>query len=478
MTQETDVVVIGAGPGGYPAAIRAAQLGLKVILVEKEYIGGECLNWGCIPSKALISATDFYHKLRTQSSTLGITVENVKIDFMKLQQWKQAVVSRLINGIKQLLRRNGVNTIFGTANFVDSNRVEISSVDGTKEYIEAKNIVIATGTGFISLPGFEIDEKDVLSAKGLLSLNEIPKNLLIIGGGSVGIELGTVFAKLGSKVSIIELLPDILPGIEPRMTILIKNRLQKLGVEIFTSSQVRNFKNLGSGNLKVEVRTKHETVKLNVNKILLSVGKRSSIDELKIDSIGIKTDKKGFIVVNKQQQTNIKSIYAVGDCTGIPFLAHKATKQGVIAAEVIAGLSSEADFKSIPSTIFSDPEISYAGLREKEAKEAGFEIITGRASFGSSGRALSHLADVGFVKVIAEANTGVLLGAEIIGPDASDLISEISLGLEMGATLEDIGFTVHPHPTLPEMIMEAADAALGKAINQMTIIPRKKKTTV
>ncbi|MFX0182045.1 MAG: dihydrolipoyl dehydrogenase [Candidatus Hodarchaeota archaeon] len=478
MTYKTDVVVIGAGPGGYPAAIRAAQLGMKVTLVEKEYIGGECLNWGCIPSKALIAATDFYHKLKTQSSTMGITVENINIDFMKLQQWKQSVVTRLINGIKQLLKRNGIKTIFGTASFLDSNRVEVTSVGGTKELIEAKNIVIAIGTGFISLPGFEIDEKNVLSAKGLLSLNEIPKNLLIIGGGSVGIELGTVFAKLGSNVSIIELLPDILPGIEPRMTALIKNRLQKLGVKIFTSSKVKKLKNLGNEELKVEVQTKQETIELNANKILLSIGKHSSINDLKIDSIGVKTDEKGFIVVDKQQKTNIKSIYAVGDCTGIPFLAHKATKQGIIAAEVIAGLSSEADFKTIPSTIFSDPEISYAGLKEKEAKEAGFDIITGRASFGSSGRALSHNADVGFVKVIAEANTGVLLGAEIIGPDASDLISEISLGLEMGATLEDIGFTVHPHPTLPEMIMEAADAALGKAIHQMTIIPRKKKPTI
>ena len=465
--EKTDVLVIGAGPGGYPAAIRSAQLGKKVILVDKGYLGGECLNWGCIPSKALISAADFYHRLESDASAMGISVQKVNIDVQQLQKWKNGIQTRLIEGIKQLLKGNKVKTIMGSAKFVSSNEIEVKLDNGNTIFIKAKDIIIATGSKFISLPNVEIDEKTILSAKGALSFERIPKDFVIIGGGVIGLEIGTIYAKLGSNVKIIELLPEILPWIDPSLTRIVKLRLKKLGVDLFTDSQVKEINLMKDKSLEITLETTKGIVKLNSNQILISIGKEASTVELGLKKIELKIDKKGFIKVNSQQQTNIPHIYAVGDCTGIPFLAHKATKQGIIAAEVIAGLPSESDFKAMPYAIFTDPEIAYVGMSEKETKEAGYQVITGRTSFGASGRALTHQSELGFVKVIADANSGILYGVQIVGPEASEMISEASLALEMGSTVEDIGFTVHPHPTISEMVMEASDAALKKAIHQI-----------
>ena len=466
---KTDVLVIGSGPGGYPAAIRAAQLGNSVIVVEKGLIGGECLNWGCIPSKALISASSFYHKLKTKSQKMGIQIEETNLDFRITQEWKRSVQTKLISGIKQLLKGNQISTIGGEAKFLEEHLVEVKKADESKTIIEFNYAVIATGTKFIQIPKFQIDDNYVLSAKGLLEQENIPKNLVVIGGGVIGLELGTVFAKFGSKVTIVELLPNILPGVDIQLTRLLMRTLNDLGIKLYTSSTaIEHFKN--SDN-KTYVKIKNEKGETDIlaDKILLSIGKKAETLDLNLKAAGVKLNDKGFLIINSKQQTNIPSIFAVGDCTGPPFLAHKATKQGIVAAEVLSGLASESDFKAIPVAIFTDPEIAYVGMSEKEAKNAGFEVKTGRAPFSTSARALTHLAVTGYVKVISNAKTEEILGVQIMGPEATDLISEAVLALEMGATLEDIALSVHPHPTLPEMFMEASEAALEKAIHQVNV---------
>jgi len=465
MARQVDVLVIGAGPGGYPAAIRSAQLGMSVLLVEKQYIGGECLNWGCIPSKAIISAADLYHRIKNDSFVMGITVEGVSLEIKKLQQWKKQVIGRLVGGIKQLLKSNNVETLMGTARFLSQVQVEINLEDGTKEIINPKNVILATGAEFITLSNMKNAGNHNLNAKEALDLEHIPEELVVVGGGAIGLELGIAFAKLGAKVKIIELLPEILPTVDPTLVRFLKRNLKKLGIEIHTESKATNVTSKDDLQ-EIEVETKKNgIITLTANKCLTSIGKRASTSLLGLDKAGIKTDKQGFIQVNNKQQTNIPHIYAVGDCTGVPFLAHKAMKQGTIAAEIIAGEPAEADFKAMPMVIFTDPEIAYVGMTEQEAKDAGYNVITTRASFAASGKAMVQLAEEGFVKVVVNADSGVLLGAQIIGPHASDLISEVALALEMGATAEDIAFTIHPHPTLPEMIMEALEATLGKAIH-------------
>ncbi|MHA2501980.1 MAG: dihydrolipoyl dehydrogenase [Candidatus Kariarchaeaceae archaeon] len=474
MNKSVDVVVIGAGPGGYPAAIRAAQLGKSVIIVEKGYIGGECLNWGCIPSKALISASKFYHKINHKAEEMGIHVTSTSIDIGKMQEWKESVQDRLIGGIKQLLKANKVETIMGTAKFVSKGQIEINLLDGDTLAVSYTDVIIATGAKFISLPGFEIDEHKILSAKGALALREIPKDLVCIGGGIIGLELGMVWAKLGSKVTIVELLPNILNTVEKRMVNILKKKLKSLGVDILTESKATSLDKSGK-RMKLEVETKDGVEVLKADKILLSIGKRAITEDLGLEILGVKADQRGFIEINSKMQTNISNVYAIGDCTGEPFLAHRATKQGTMAAEVIAGLSVDGDWRAMPGAIFTDPEIAFVGLSEDEAKAEGYEVHVGQASFGASGRAMSQLEDEGFVRMIADGSNGVVLGVEIVGPNASDLISEAALALEMGATVEDIGFTIHPHPTLPEMLMEAAEAIEGKAIHVPNRRVKKKK---
>ncbi|MDH5403542.1 MAG: dihydrolipoyl dehydrogenase [Candidatus Heimdallarchaeota archaeon] len=466
-----DVLVIGAGPGGYPAAIRAAQLGKSVIIVDKGTIGGECLNWGCIPSKALISASDLYHKISHKSEIMGIHVSSQSIDIQKMQTWKQSIQNKMIDGINALLKSHKVKIVFGTASFIKSNEVEVVHNDGNKETIKCKDVIIATGSTFISLPGFEIDEKIILSAKGVLELEEVPNHLICVGGGIIGLELGTVWAKLGAKVTIVELMPQLMTGVDKRLVNVVEKRLKTLGVEIYKEAKAKAVK-IGKKENLLEIETKSGIIEAKFDKILLSIGKKATTDKLGLSKIGVKTDKGGYIMTDKFQKTNINGIYAIGDCTGVPFLAHKATKQGIIAAEVIAGLPSEYDFKAVPSAIFTDPEIATAGMTESIAKELGYQTHVGMASFAASGRSLTQLESEGFVKIITDAKDGVVLGVEMVGPHVSDLISEAALALEMGATAEDLGFTMHPHPTLPEMLMEAAESSEGKAIH---VANRRKK---
>lgn len=472
MTREVNVLVIGGGPGGYPAAIRSAQLGKNVLLVEKQAIGGECLNWGCIPSKAMIEGANLFHKISNDAPELGIETEGLRIDAMKLQKWKNGVAERLVRGVKMLLKNNGVETLMGTARFTKPHHVEVSLDSGEKEQVRADDIIIAIGSEFNSVPSIEMSKGNILSPKDALELEEIPEELVFIGGGLVAMELGTAFSKLGSKVHIVEQESEVLPDIEPSLVRVVKRRMRKLGVEFHVNSTLDTVREDGNGSIEIKIAQEDkEPIKISANKLVISAGKRARDDELGLKKIGIRTGNQGFIEVDGTQKTNVDHHYAIGDCTGPPFLAHKATKNGIIAAEVIAGKHSKADFRAMPGVIFTDPEIAYAGMKEREAETAGYQVMTARAPFSASGRALTTRETGGFVKAVVETGTGVILGVQIVGSHASDLISEVALALEMGALAEDLAFTVHPHPTLPEMIMEAMGAIQGMAIN--VINPKK-----
>lgn len=461
MPQHADAAVIGAGPGGYVAAIRLAQLGKKTVIVEKDKLGGECLNYGCIPSKALINASKLLDKIN-HAAQMGIDVKDVKVDFKKLQQWKQQVVDKLTFGIGFLLKTNGIEVLYGKAKFLARNEIEVKG-DKT-ETVSADNFVIATGSYPVSIPKFAINGKDVLSSKDAMELDAPPKRLLVIGGGAIGLELGTMFAKLGTRVAIVEIMNSLLPGTDPDIVTVVHRALEKRGAKIYLQSSCEGFTKTSEG-LKVSIKTETGTVEEVADKILVSVGRKASIAGLDLDKVGVELDQKGFVRVNQKMMTNIGGIYAIGDIIGPPYLAHKASKQGIVAAEVIAGLSSAYEPQVLPSAIFSDPEVAAAGLTEEEAKTQRLEVVSARFPFAALGRALVAMETEGFVKVVVDKSNQQVLGMQIVGPNASDLISECAVAIEMGATVEDIALTIHPHPTLPEAIMEAAEAALGKAIH-------------
>ncbi|UFJ42268.1 dihydrolipoyl dehydrogenase [Brevibacillus humidisoli] len=460
-TTEVDVLVIGAGPGGYVAAIRAAQLGKSVTVVERGELGGVCLNVGCIPSKALIHASHTYDHMKA-ADQMGISVENVSVDFGKVQEWKSKVVKQLTGGVGSLFKGNKIQTVPGEALFVSENEVRVFNGYEVNRY-KFNHCIIATGSRPIELPAFPYGER-VLSSTEALNLTEIPKNLVVIGGGYIGIELGSVYARFGSKVTILEGSDQILPGFEAEMTRLVERKLKKNKVDVFTKAMAKGMEETENG-VVVTAEVKGEEKKFEADYVLVTVGRRPNTDELGLSDIGMKLTEKGYVIVDKQGQTSIPNVYAIGDIVEGPALAHKASYEGKVAAEAIAGQPSAVDYKVIPAVVFSDPEISSVGISEREAKEQGLDYVVGRFPFAANGRALSVNAGEGFVKLVADKETGVVLGAQIVGPEASNLIAEIGLAIEMGATLEDIELTIHAHPTLGEMMMEAAELALGHPIH-------------
>ncbi|WP_035297436.1 dihydrolipoyl dehydrogenase [Brevibacillus thermoruber] len=460
-TTEVDVLVIGAGPGGYVAAIRAAQLGKSVAVVEKADLGGVCLNVGCIPSKAMIHAAHTYEQAQ-HTANMGITMENVKVDFAKVQEWKNGIVKQLTGGVASLFKGNKIQVVPGEALFVSENEVRVFHGYDVNRY-RFNHCIIATGSRPIELPAFPFGKR-VLSSTEALSLTEIPKSLVVIGGGYIGIELGTVFAKFGTKVTILEGSDQILPGFEPEMTRLVERKLKKLGVDINVKALAQGMEEKEDGVI-VTAEVKGEQKQFEAEYVLVTVGRRPNTDELGVRDIGMNLTDRGYIVVDKQGRTNIPNVYAIGDIVAGPALAHKASYEGKVAAEAIAGRPSEVDYKAIPAVVFSDPEIASVGISEREAKEQGIDYVAGRFPFAANGRALSVNAGEGFVKLIAEKGTNLVLGAQIVGPEASNIIAEIGLAIEMGATLEDIELTIHAHPTLGEVTMEAAELALGHPIH-------------
>ncbi len=458
-TIKTDAVVIGSGPGGYVAAIRIGQLGKKVVCVEKEAAGGICLNVGCIPSKALITAAKQYEKTK-HDETMGIVAKDVTLDVARMQAWKGEVVTKLTGGVKQLLKGAGAQLVMGTAKLVAKNRVEVTRTDGQTLLIEAEHIVIATGSRPIQIPGFPFDQKRILDSTEALALDSIPAKLVVIGGGYIGLELGICYAKLGSKVTVIEGTSSLLPGNDPDLVQVVARKMKKAGIEVHLDSKAAGWEEK-NGQAVVKVETKTGPIEVAGDKILVTVGRRPNWENLGLEALGVKIEK-GFVVVDKQQRTNVPGLYAIGDVACQPMLAHKASKEAEVVAEVICGHKAEMDAVTIPAVIFVDPEIATVGLQEHEARAAGRKIVVGKFPFAALGRALAMNETDGFVKVIGDAETGELIGISAVGPEASNIVSEGALALEMGAFLPDLAMTVHPHPTLGEIIMEAAKAALGE----------------
>ncbi|KAB2496186.1 dihydrolipoyl dehydrogenase [Priestia endophytica] len=461
---ETDTIVVGAGPGGYVAAIRAAQLGQKVTIIEKANLGGVCLNVGCIPSKALITAG---HRIEhaKHSEDMGITVDNVKVDFTKVQEWKAGVVNKLTGGVEGLLKGNKVDIVKGEAYFVDQNTLRVMDENSAQTYT-FKNVIIATGSRPVEIPGFKFSER-VINSTGALALKEIPKKLVVIGGGYIGTELGTAYANFGTEVTIVEAADDILAGFEKQMTSIVKRELKKKGnVTVHTKAMAKGVEETKDGvKVTFEVGGKAETVEADY--VLVTVGRRPNTDELGLEQLGIEMTDRGLIKIDKQCRTNVSNVYAIGDIVEGPPLAHKASYEAKIAAEAISGEPSEIDYLGIPAVCFTDPELASVGYTEAKAKEDGIAIKAAKFPFAANGRALSLNSTDGFLKLITRKEDGVIIGAQIAGSGASDIISELSLAIESGMTAEDVALTIHAHPTLGEITMEAAEVALGTPIHML-----------
>ncbi len=459
-----DVVVIGGGPGGYPCAIRLGQLKQKVLCIEKEEVGGVCLNWGCVPSKAIIATSHTFDKVKNGPS-YGLFVDNPRMDGNKLQAWKDGIVKRLTTGVKGLFRGNGVELVSGDARVTGPRAVTVKTREGTTETIEAtKAIVIATGSSTIEIPSFKFDGKTVIGAKEAVSLREIPKRLVVIGGGIIGMELGGAYQRLGSELTVVEMLPQVLTGVDADVAAVVEKAYLKHGAKIHKSARALGYEHQKDGSVavRVEVAGKPETLVCDV--VIVAVGMRPNGAGLGLEELGVKVEK-GFVPTDSVGRTNVPGIYAIGDCSSMPMLAHKATKEGEVVAEVIAGHKAAKDWVAITSAIFTDPEIATVGLGEEQAKQKGLDIRIGRFPFSALGRAMAVNETDGFIKVVADKNTHEILGVHIVGPSATDLISEGALALEMHAFLEDVGLTIHPHPTLGEGLMEASQNALGHAIH-------------
>jgi dihydrolipoamide dehydrogenase len=461
-TIQTEVVVIGSGPAGYVCAIRLAQLGKKVTVIEKAMIGGVCLNVGCIPSKALIHAGTSFEKL-SHSEDIGISVKGAALDWKKMMTWKGEVVKKLTGGVGQLLKANGCSVIMGDAKFISPTSLTIKTADGT-DTLHFKTAVIATGSRPAQIPGFEVDQKLVLDSTGGLSQDALPGTMLCVGGGYIGMELGTFYAKVGTKVTIVEAGPALLGIIDADLVKYVQKGLVKRGVEVMTATTVKSVKK-NANNVEVTFSSAAGEKKQTFDKVLVTIGRAPNSDTLDLAKAGVKTDSKGFIPTSNTRQTTVANIYAIGDVAGQPLLAHKGSKEGMVAAEAIGGLKTIYDVKAMPAVIFTDPEIASVGLTETEAKAKGIIPTVAAFPFAANGRALSVNEPDGMVKLISDSKTGILLGCHIVGVEASNLIAEATLAIEMGAHVEDLALTVHAHPTLPEAMMEAAEVALGHPIH-------------
>lgn len=465
MSDTFDAIVLGGGPGGYVCAIRLGQLGLSTACIEAEEVGGVCLNWGCIPSKALISNAHLYEKAKS-GTEVGLSFGQVELNVDQMQDWKNGIIKKLTGGVRGLLKANGATLIEGFGKFVDAKTIEITKADGSKRQVKAtKGIVVATGSSTIQVPGFEFDGKSVIGAREAVSLREIPKRLVVVGGGVIGLELGMVYQTFGSELTVVELTPSLLPGMDPEAVRLVERHITKHGGKVLTQAKAEGLKKNPDGTVTVTVTTASGPQQIDCDKVLVAVGMRPRGKGIGLEEIGVNVDPRGFVPTDDQCRTNVPGIYAIGDVSGAPMLAHKASKEGEVAAEVIAGKAAGKDWQTIPGIIFTHPEIAQAGLTEAQAKEQGLDVSVGKFPFSALGRAMSIRETDGFVKVVRNKANDVIVGITVCGPSASDLISEAVLAVEMGATATDMALAIHPHPTLGESLMEAAAASHGHAIH-------------
>ena len=450
-----DVVVIGGGPGGYPAAIRAAQLGLSVAIVEMNRFGGECTNFGCIPTKSMIKPVEAMWYVRNKDFFSG----EVSLDFQKYMEWVKGIVGRLSNGVRDLLKGNGVDMFEGRGRLLDRYSV---SVDGS-EVLQARSIILATGTSPSSIPGVEVDGEVIHNNRTIMGLKRKPSSILIIGGGYIGVEFASMMSKIGVEVYLVEIMDRLLPGMDSDFSRFIERKLRSYGVKVFKGTKVDEVKKLENG---VRASLSNGS-SIDSEIVLVAVGRKPNTSDLGLEAAGVETDPRGFIRVDERCRTNIPNIYAAGDVTGGAMLAHRAFMQGVIAAENAAGLNSVFDARGIPAVVFTDPELAYVGVNKEEASDMGIDADSVRIPLGGVARAIIDDSADGFIKVTFDRESKAVLGVHVAAHNASEIISEATLAIEMGATLEDLALTIHPHPTISESIKEVADVALGKPLHYL-----------
>ncbi len=462
-----DVIVIGTGPGGYVCAIRAAQLGLKTAVVEKNpTFGGTCLNVGCIPSKAMLHASELYEEAGHGFAQMGIKVSKPSVDLPALLKYKEQNVESNVKGVDFLFKKNKIEAFRGAGRIVAPGKVEVKDADGKTQTLETKNIVIATGSDVARLNGIDIDEKRIVSSTGALELPKVPQKLLVVGAGIIGLELGSVWRRLGAQVTIVEFLDHILPGIDGEVARQFHRLLQKQGIAFKLSSKVTGVDTTGKPlnvNVAPAAGGAAETIEADI--VLVAIGRVPFTEGLGLEAAGVKKDNRGRVIVDPHFRTNVAGIYAIGDVIAGPMLAHKAEDEGVAAAEVIAGQAGHVNYEVIPNVVYTSPEIASVGKTEEELKAAGIAYQVGKFPFSANARARANLATDGFVKILADAKTDRVLGVHILGPDAEAMIAEAAIAMEFGASSEDIARTCHAHPTLSEAVKEAALAVAKRAIN-------------
>ncbi len=464
MDKEYDVAVIGAGPGGYVAAIRSAQLGKKVLLIEKEKIGGVCMNWGCIPTKWLIHQSKLLGEIKENKNLEG-PVDKITLDLKKCQENKKRCVDRLVKGIEFLLEKNKVTVIKGEARFNNPTEITVNK-EKAKQKVRAKKIILATGSRPGSLPFIKANGKEVITSQQALEITQVPPRLLVIGAGAIGLEIGSLFNKLGSKVTILEILPQILPGSDEKTAKALQRELKKQGIEIWTEMKIQeNFIKEGMVTVKGTHLKKNSPFEFKAEKILLAVGRKPNSAKIKKELSELKLDKAGFVKVNEFMETSMEGVYAIGDLTGGKLLAHKASHEGITAAENVSGIQKKMDYRALPLAVFTEPEFSSVGLTEEEAREKyGDDIRIGKFPLRASGRAVAMGKLEGFVKIIAHKNEKIL-GAHILSPHSSEMIHEVTLALRYGIKVSELGSLIHVHPTLSESIMESALNVQKKSIH-------------
>ncbi len=467
MAQEFDVVIIGGGPGGYVAAIKAAQLGLKTACIEKRgTLGGTCLNVGCIPSKALLQSSHKYHEAKHDLEKHGVKVGSVKLDLEKMMARKSDVVSALCKGIEGLFAKNKVTYFKGTGSFVSANDIKVTLNAGGEESVKAKNVIIATGSESTPIPGIEVDEKLIVTSTGALEIDKVPAKMVVIGGGVIGLEMASVWSRLGSEVTVIEYMDRLCPSMDSELTKEFKKILEKQGIKFKLATKVASAKaEKKAVNLVLEPAAGGEQEKMTVDIVLLSVGRRPYTAGLSLENIGVKLDERGRIPTDNHLMTSAKGVYAIGDAVAGLMLAHKAEEEGVAVAETIAGQHGHVNYEAIPGIVYTYPEVAAVGKTEDELKKAGIEYNVGKFPFMANSRARANGETDGFVKILADKKTDQILGAHIIGANAGELIQEVVLGMEFKAAAEDIARTSHGHPGLSEAVKEASMATFFKALH-------------